>query len=90
MAGMRDVPLRDRPETPQKPHTPPGNDAKQRATLSTETLAIGAVAWMVSGAGVSACWGGGASVLVPGSGGDESVSMDLEQVVDGADESPLT
>ena len=54
-----------------------------------EALAVGAVAWMVSGVGVSACSGGGASILVPGSGSCDSVSVDFEQVVDGADESPL-
>jgi len=50
---------------------------------------VGAVAWMVLRAGVLVCLGGGASVLVPGSGGCESLPVDLEQVVDCADESPL-
>ena len=51
---------------------------------------MGAVAWMVPGAGVSACLGGAALILVPGSGGCESLPVDFEQVMDGAHESPLT
>ena len=39
---------------------------------------------------VPACPGWAASILVPGSGGCESLAVDFEQVVDGADESPLT
>ena len=31
------------PKTPQRPHTPPGNDAKQRAMTSRETLAVQAL-----------------------------------------------
>lgn len=41
-------------------------------------------------AGVPTCLGGGASILVLDLGGCESLPVDLEQVVDGADESPLT
>ena len=54
------------------------------------TLGTGAVAWMAPGRGFSAWMGGGVPILVPGSGGCESLPVDLEQVMDGAQESPLT
>jgi len=41
-------------------------------------------------AGVPTCRGGGASILVLDLGGCESLPVDLEQLEDGADESPLT
>jgi|GEM_PF-5367503 hypothetical protein len=42
------------------------------------------------GGGFQRVLGGDAPILVPDSGGCESVAVDLEQVVDGAHESPLT
>jgi hypothetical protein len=44
---------------------------------------------MVSGAGVSACLGGGASIVGSDFDGCESVPVDLEHVVDGAHEPPF-
>lgn len=45
---------------------------------------------MVSGRGFSACLGGDALIVVPGLGGWELLAVDLEEVVGGAHESPLT
>ena len=76
----------------RNPLSPPGGQevaGSNPASPTERTFALGAVAWMVLGAGVSVCLDGGASVLVPGSGGGESLPVDLEQVVDCADESPL-
>jgi hypothetical protein len=40
LAELDDVALSDGARTPQKPHTPSRNNAKQRALLSTQTLAV--------------------------------------------------
>lgn len=60
------------------------------AALSTKPLVRGLSHRWPRGWGFLVCLGGGASILVPGSGGCELVAVDLEQVVDGAHESPLT